>query len=191
MINITKNICVYSSSSNSIEDIFYREAEDLGRCIAENNYRLVYGGGNIGLMSILAQSVHKNGGYITGVIPEALKDKELAYNKADKLITTKTMRERKEIMEISSDAFITLPGGLGTLEEVLEILTLKQLNYHSKPVVFINTADFFRKLFDLFEFLYLKGFAKNDYKELYYIASDTQEAISYIRSYYPDKSNAD
>lgn len=103
-MNITKNICVYSSSSNSIDDIFYREAEDLGRCIAENNYRLVYGGGNIGSMSILAQSVHKNGGYITGVIPETLKDKELAYNNADKLIITKTMRERKEIMEMSSDA---------------------------------------------------------------------------------------
>ncbi|MFH1414525.1 MAG: TIGR00730 family Rossman fold protein [Elusimicrobiota bacterium] len=184
MMNITKNICVYSSSSNSIDDIYYRAAEDLGRCIVENNYRLVYGGGNIGLMSILAQSVHKNGGYVTGVIPEALKAKELAYNNADKLITTKTMGERKETMEMSSAAFIALPGGLGTLEEVLEILTLKQLNYHSKPVVFINTADFFRRLFDLFEFLYLKGFTKTEYKELYYIASDAQGAISYINSHY-------
>ncbi len=181
--NKEKCICVYSSSSDLIEDVYYKGAKELGRCIAGYNYKLVYGGGNIGLMAALARAVHENGGEVTGVIPEALKEKELAYENADKLIVTETMRERKEIMETSSDAFIALPGGFGTLEEIFEVLTLKQLHYHNKPIVFININNFFGKLFDLFEHIYSEGFADVKCKKLYYISSDAEEAVSYIDSY--------
>jgi uncharacterized protein (TIGR00730 family) len=180
---MSKRICVYSSSSNLIPEIYINEARELGRCIVEYDYDLIYGGGNVGLMAALAGAVHENAGRVIGVIPESLKEKELAYEEADELIVTKTMRERKEIMEASADAFIALPGGFGTLEEILEIITLKQLKYHNKPVVFINTNDFYWKLFELFNIFYAENFVQGECEQLYYIALDAEEALSYIDLY--------
>jgi uncharacterized protein (TIGR00730 family) len=180
---MTKNICVYSSSSSSLSNEFFHSAQELGEIIGEKNYNLIYGGGNIGLMGILAQSVHRSGGRVIGVIPEFLKDKELAYTAADELIVTKDMRERKQEMEERADAFISMPGGFGTLEEIFEILTLKQLKITDKPIIFINTNGFYDRLMHMFEHLYNENFVKEDCRKLYFVASNAREAISYIESY--------
>lgn len=181
MNKMNKTICVFCSSSDKIDSGFVDEAEKLGRLIADNGYSLVYGGATNGLMGTLAKTVHSNGAKVIGVIPEMLKDKEFAYEKADELIVTVDMRDRKTIMEQRSDAFIALPGGFGTLEELLEIVTLKLLKYHNKPVVIINTNDFYNPLINLFDHIIKERFAKPASAANYKVVSSSEEAFSYIK----------
>ena len=180
-----KTICVYSSSSDGVDKRYFDVAHQLGRHMAQNNYGLIYGGAAIGLMGAVARAVHEHGGKVVGIIPEFLKQYDIAYEKADQLIVTQTMRERKALMEERADAFIGLPGGFGTLEEILEMITLKQLQLHSKPVVILNTGNFYNRLIDLFEHSYAEKFAKEMHRKLYYIASNVEEAILYIDRYQP------
>ncbi|MCP5053444.1 MAG: TIGR00730 family Rossman fold protein, partial [bacterium] len=175
----------YSSSSDAVDRGFFEEARELGKRIANENYSLIYGGAGIGLMGEVARSVHENGGRVTGVIPESLTRYNIAYEEADRLVVTETMRERKALMEDEADAFIALPGGFGTLEEVLEVLTSKQLQLHNKPIVLLNTGNFFRHLIDLFEQIYREKFAKPMHRQLYFIAADANEAVDYVRDYTP------
>ena len=123
---LMKSICVFCSSSDSIDEVYFKTAIDLGFQIGGLNLDLVYGGGGIGLMGAVARSVHKNGGRVVGVFPEFFrkKDEDFEYKEADELIITETMRIRKAIMDERSDAFIALPGGVGTLEEAIEIMSM-------------------------------------------------------------------
>lgn len=180
-----KNICVYCSSSSAVDQAYYREAYNLGQIIGENNYTLVYGGVSVGLMGEVAHSVYINGGKIISVIPEAIKNRGITYDKADYVIYTKTLRERKAVMEYQSEAFIALPGGFGTLEEVMEILTLKQLQLHNKPVVFININGFYDNLLGFFNTIYKESFAKSAFRDLYSIVPDSASAIKVIQNYEP------
>lgn len=180
-----KNICVYCSSSSAVSQDYFREAFNMGKCIGENNYTLVYGGVSVGLMGEIAHSVYINGGKIISVIPESIKNKGITYDKADFIIYTKSLRERKAVMEYKSDAFIALPGGFGTLEEVMEILTLKQLQLHNKPVIFINTNGFYDNLLGFFNTIYKENFAKSVYQNLYSIVSDAESAIKVLQNYDP------
>jgi uncharacterized protein (TIGR00730 family) len=180
-----KNICVYSSSSDAVDNRYFESARQLGKEIALRRCTLIYGGGGIGLMGEVARAVHLHGGAVTGVIPEALNRSDIAYDEADRMIVTPTMRERKALMEEQADAFIGLPGGFGTLEEILEIITLKQLQYHKKPIVILNHHNFFRHLVDLFELIFRENFAKPIYRELYFIAESAKDALDYIRDYTP------
>lgn len=180
-----KTICVYSSSSDAVPTAYFDAAAELGRHIAEHGYTLVYGGGAIGLMGAVARSVHEHGGTVVGVIPEFMLDWGVAYQNSDDLIVARDMRERKAIMEDTADAFIALPGGFGTLEEMLEIITLKQLGRHSKPIVFLNISGFYDCLANTFEQMFVENFAKQEYRTLYYFASDVDDAIRYVESYQP------
>lgn len=175
-----KNICVFSSSSDSIASDFFEVAEELGKLIAQKQCTLVYGGAKVGLMGALARSVHSNGGRVVGIIPDFLKDKELAYEDADELIVTKDMRERKAIMEARSDAFVALPGGFGTLEEVMEILTLKLLKCHNKPIVFVNTNNFYGNMIKFFRHIVKERFARPESQDHYNVVSSAANAMSYI-----------
>jgi cytokinin riboside 5'-monophosphate phosphoribohydrolase len=177
------SICVFCSSSNKLDDSFFKIANELGKAIALNQYVLVYGGSNVGLMGELAKSVHHSSGRVIGVIPEVIKDKDLGYLEADELIITKDLRERKHIMSEKADAYIALPGGFGTLEEILEVITLKQLEFHNKPIVFLNTNSFYSKLLDFFEVMYNQHFAKESSKQFYYIADNVEDAMDYIKNY--------
>ena len=181
--NIKKNVCVFCSSSDAVNSVYRDAAKELGRLLVANNYGLVYGGGNVGLMGTLADSVKKHDGNGIGVIPQSLKERGLAYERADEMIVTTDMRKRKAVMEKRSDAFICLPGSFGTLEEIMEILTLKQLRYHAFPIVFLNINNFYKPLFDLFEQLYRFRFTRPEYRKLYYITDDCQSALAYIRDY--------
>lgn len=169
---------MYCSSSSNVAPHYIEATEELGRLIGERRYTLVYGGASVGLMGRLATAVQRGGGRVVGVIPQTLRDREIAYEAADELIVTGDLRERKAVMESRADGFIALPGGFGTLEEVLEVLTLKQLRAHTKPVVFLNTAGFYDRLLAVFEQLYEQRFTKADYRHFYQVAGTPPEALS-------------
>lgn len=177
------NICVFCSSSESLHQKYYDMATELGMLIAQNGHTLVHGGGKIGLMGVLGRTVKQHGGRVVGIIPEKLNIKGVASETDDEMIVTKDMRDRKATMHDRAEAFITLPGGFGTLEEIMETLTLKQLKYHSKPIVFIDTDNFYQHLFNQFEVLFTEQFTKKDFRNLYYIASTPVEAMAYIKDY--------
>ena len=139
-------ICVFCASSDAVAEEHRALARELGGAIAERGWNLMYGGGNIGLMGEVARAVLAGGGHVTGVIPHLLADREVALHDVSRLVHTDTMRERKALMDEGSDAFVVLPGGIGTLEEVVEILTLKQLGYHDRPVVMLDTTGYWDPL---------------------------------------------
>jgi uncharacterized protein (TIGR00730 family) len=179
------NICVFSSSSNAIKDIYFKEAEKLGTLIARANHTLINGGANVGLMEAVTIAAKKAGAKTIGIIPERLINRSLASENSHEVVVTPDMQERKSKMRELSDAFIALPGGFGTLEEILEVITLRQLAYHTKPIVFINTNNFFDFLFKQFEVTYREMFAKELYRNLYFIAESAEEAMNHIATYTP------
>jgi len=182
---ISKSICVYCASSDAVSNGFFEVAAELGASIACAGYKLIYGGGEIGLMGAVARSVHEHNGHVVGVIPEFLRKPGICYERCDELIVTKDMRERKAIMEARADGFIALPGGFGTLEEMLEIITLKQLKVLNKPVVFLNTQGFYDGLNTMFEHIFEHKFAKPYYRELYHFANSVPDAMAHIEQYEP------
>jgi uncharacterized protein (TIGR00730 family) len=180
-----KTICVYCSSSNDVAPIFFESARAFGKELASRGNKLVYGGGNVGLMGELAKSTQAGGGHVTGIIPIALKEKEVAYKDADELIITADLRDRKAKMAERADAFVALAGGFGTLEEIVEMLTLKLLGFHKKPIVFLNTNGFYDKLLEFFEHFYAEQFAKSGHRASYFVASDVAAAFHYLETYKP------
>ena len=142
-------LCVYCGSSTGTDPAFVKTAQDFGRILAQNGIHLVYGGGSIGLMGAIASSVIEHGGHVTGVIPEFLTVAERPQRLAQELIVTRDMHERKRTMFERADAFVALPGGLGTLEELVEQMTWQQLGRHSKPVLLANIDDFWEPLLAL------------------------------------------
>jgi uncharacterized protein (TIGR00730 family) len=155
-------------------------AAALGRELARRDHTLVYGGGAVGLMGVMAEKVHEAGGTVKGVIPSKLQDREgIAYN-ADELVVTETMRERKRIMYQDAEAFVVLPGGYGTVEEFMEVLTLKQLGYHDHPIAILNVDGFFDTLLSFFEELREGQFARSAATELVHLATSAEEALDHI-----------
>jgi len=182
---MNKVICVYSSSSQSIDEVYFNAARELGSKIAKRGDTFLFGGGLTGLMGTCARAVHKNNGKVVGIIPKALNIKGVVYENCDELVETSSVRERKAKMDELSDSFIALPGGYGTLEELLEIITLKQLKYHNKPIVIINTNGFFDFLIKQFERTINENFAKKECRDLYYVTDNIDKAINYIDNYTP------
>jgi uncharacterized protein (TIGR00730 family) len=174
------NICVYCSSSNSIDPKYFAVAEQLGSLLAARGDTLVYGGASVGLMGTIARAVQAGGGRVVGVIPQILINLEVSYQHADELIVTEDMRGRKAAMESRADAFLALPGGIGTLEEVFEILVLRYLRAIDKPLVLLNVEGFYDPLIVLFEHMRAEGFVKPDYTSLYHLAPDVETAFRYL-----------
>jgi cytokinin riboside 5'-monophosphate phosphoribohydrolase len=179
------NICVFSSSSNGIDQGYFEEANQLGTLIGKRGHTLINGGANVGLMEAVTIAAKNRGARTIGIIPQQMQKRNLVSENSHEVIITDNMQERKASMRNMSDAFIALPGGFGTLEEILEVLTLKQLAYHNKPVVFINTKKFFEYLLLQFEKSYTEYFAKEAYRDLYFIAKNSETAITYIETYQP------
>jgi uncharacterized protein (TIGR00730 family) len=175
-----KNICVYCSSSNAVAPVYFKTAEELGRRLAERGDTLVYGGSTAGTMGALAKSAQQHGGKVVGIIPQVLWDLELAYEQADELLVTRDLRERKGMMESRADAFIALPGGIGTLEEVAEVLALKSLKIHSKPIILMNVGGFYEPLVSLFDHMDQAQFMRHGFRDLYYLAPDVTSALDYL-----------
>ena len=183
MNNKIKNVCVYCSSSNSLEDIYYKDAENLGVLLAKNNYNVVYGGSKLGLMYKVAKSAKDNGSKVIGVMPAKLYDLGVSEAFCDEFYLTKEMRERKATLDEKSDAVIALAGGFGTLEELSEMIVQKQLCYNNKAIVILNTNGFYNDLLNFFEKIISKKFATKDSKNLYYVANSPDEVIKYLNSY--------
>ncbi len=182
---IIKAVAVFCSSSDSIHAEYFATAQQLGAALAQNSMQLIYGGGKVGLMGAVAKSVQANNGTTCGVTPKALNIENVVNDTDDELIITTDMRERKAVMDEKADAFIGLPGGFGTFEEMFEILTLKQLSYHNKPIVFLNIRGYYDRLFEMFEHIYKENFAKEQYKVLYHISQSVEDTIHYLKSYQP------
>jgi len=180
---MSRCICVFSSSSDAVEPGFFDLAFELGRAIGLLGDSIIFGGCNVGLMGAVARGTHAGGGKVIGVLPEFIASRGITYVECDEMVLTGDMRERKAVMEARADAFIALPGGFGTLEEMLEIITLKQLQRHTKPVVFLNHAGFYDPLAALFEHMYEHHFAKPSYREMYRFAPDIASALGYLDSY--------
>ena len=157
-----RSICVYCGSSPGTDPTFIATARAFGKIMAENQVGLVYGGGSHGLMGALAASVADHGGKVIGVIPEFLKAREIAFAGAHELIVTDTMHTRKQIMFDKADAFVALPGGIGTLEELVEQLTWSQLGRHKKPIALANINGFWDPLCELLEHMKKNGFIHSE-----------------------------
>lgn len=179
-------ICVFCSSSEDLDQKYYSVANELGEIIAKNNFDLIHGAGTIGLMGALMKSAFACGCKVIGVVPERLNRDNIVCNLHQELVVTPDMKERKEFMRTNASAFIALPGGFGTLEEVLEVITLKQLKYHNKAIVIVNSFGYFDQLLKQFDYMFETGFAIEAYKSLYYIAQTPEEAINYIKNYTPE-----
>jgi uncharacterized protein (TIGR00730 family) len=148
-MNRIKTVCVYCGSGPGTNPRFVEAAYGLGRILAENNVRLVYGGGSVGLMGAIAKSVLDHGGAVTGIIPDFLRARENALTRVQEMIVTPDMHERKRLMFERADAFVALPGGVGTLEELVEMLTWQQLGRHAKPILLANIDGFWEPLLSL------------------------------------------
>jgi uncharacterized protein (TIGR00730 family) len=159
----------------------YNEAADLlGRLIGEAELELIYGGGKIGLMGTVADAVLKAGGRVTGIIPSNLKKVELAHDGLSEMIVVESMHERKRMMFDKSDAFVTLPGGPGTLDETIEIITWRQLRLHAKPIVIVDDGGYWQPLLDLMEHTIENGFAHDVFRTFYEVVSTPQEVLPAI-----------
>jgi cytokinin riboside 5'-monophosphate phosphoribohydrolase len=179
-MNQIRSICVFCGSSQSVDELFKNTALELGRELGKKKIELVYGGASIGLMGCVARGVHQEKGRVVGVLPEFFKTKDIEYSEADELIVTRDMRERKAVMDQRSDAFIVLPGGIGTLEEAMEILSMRQLKLTEKPLVFINTQGFYEGLRSTFEEMVELKFAKPSILDMYAMAPDPNSALDYL-----------
>lgn len=180
-----QTITVYCSSSDAVADIYKQAAYELGVLIARHGYRMIYGGSQRGLMGVVSEAAFEGGTTVLAIMPSLFQAAQLPHNEQIELIITEGMRARKTLMEERADAFIALPGGYGTLEEVLEVITNKQLGLHDKPIVLLNIADYYAPLLAQFDAGVADQFIRPQFRNLAYVASTPVEALDYIRSYTP------
>ena len=174
------SICVFCASASGLAEVYLDAARRLGTEMARRGHRLVYGGGNVGLMAEVARSVHAAGGEVFGAIPRALVERELAYGPADELVVTETLRERKAEMDAHADAFVALPGGFGTMEELLEVLTLRQLLLHDRPIVLVNVNNFWDPFLAMVREMISQGFASEGEGFLFEVAKTSEDAVALV-----------
>jgi len=178
-----KSIAVFCGSSNDADPLYIEQARQMGRLLAQRHKRLIYGGATIGLMGILADSVLEAGGKVIGVMPEFLKDKEIAHESLNDMVMVDNMHERKVKMHELADAFITLPGGFGTLEEFFETLTWGQLGLHRKPMGLLNVNGYFNQLFAFIDRINRERFIKTKHRDMILTADDPLELLRVMEAY--------
>ena len=171
-------ICVFCSSSDAVSPAYHAAASEMGELIGKGGHTLVFGGGRVGLMGSVARAAHAGGARVIGVIPRFMNQAGVAYPEADELTLTEGMRERKALMMEISEAFVALPGGFGTLEEISEVITQKQFDFLKKPLALVNTAGFFERF-------YAERFAKPDFRSVCAFVRTPAEAMGYIGDFRP------
>ncbi len=179
---LIRNICVYCGSSARADPIYLEAARGLGRELATAKIGLIYGGGGTGLMGALARSVLDNGGFVTGIIPEFLTEREAMFDAAQNLIIVPDMHTRKRLMFEKADAFVALPGGIGTLEELVEQLTWVQLERHTKPVLIADIGGFWRPLLALFAHMRERSFIQPAFDVRYLVAESVEDILPMIEA---------
>ena len=176
-------VTVYCSSSKSVPAVYFEAAAELGGAIAARGWAVVYGGNAVGCMGALADAARAAGGRVVGITPQLLVDHGIADEQCDELIVTATMRERKALLEQRGDAFVALPGGLGTFEEVFEVLVGRTLGYHEKPVVLLNVAGYYGPLLAMIEHGIEHRFIRPVARDAYVVAGSVAEAIGFLESH--------
>ena len=179
-MNQINSVCVYSASSTKIDEVYFNAARQLGQLLAKRRIRLINGAGSIGLMRSVADAVLENGGEVTGVIPKFMVEQGWHHTGLSKLVEVESMHERKQLMADLSDALIALPGGCGTLEELLEIITWKQLGLYLNPIVILNTNGFFDPLLDMLTRAIDENFMRRQHGEIWHVATTPEEAVELI-----------
>ncbi len=175
-------VCIFGASGDDIEQVYFDETFAVGRALAERGHSLIFGGGAHGLMGAAARGFTAGGGKIVGVAPRFFDIPGVLYEACDEFVWPDSMRDRKKYMEDNADAFLVVPGGIGTYEEFLEVLTLKQLARHGKPIVLYNINGFFDKLTDLIAADTAAGFIRRQTMELFDLADDPETAVRLIES---------
>ncbi len=180
-----KKIAIYCGSSTGPNEIYRTQAARLGRYLAENKIHIIFGGGKVGMMGILADAALEAGGEVTGVIPRFLHVKEVAHSGLSELITVETMHERKALIEKMCDAAIALPGGFGTMDELFEMLTWGQLGLHDKPVGILNTNGFYREVLLAVDRMVNEGFLKDLNRDMLLVSDSIEELFKLMQNYTP------
>ncbi|MBQ4568502.1 MAG: TIGR00730 family Rossman fold protein [Ruminococcus sp.] len=177
-------ICVFGAASPKIDNVYIEKVEELGREMVKRGHSLVFGGGNNGLMGAAARGVMMEGGYIEGVIPSFFENEDIeeVFPHCDNIFETRTMRERKQMMEEMSNAFIIVPGGIGTFEEFFEIMTLRQLCRHNKPIALYNVSGYYNELNTMMKAAVEKGFVRSAMEELYLTTDSLEELFKFLET---------
>ena len=177
-----KNLCVFCGSSAGNKPVYRETALELGRYMARNSINLVYGGGDVGLMGILSSTVMENGGYVTGIIPELLHAM-VPHRKISELIVVRDMHERKSLMYRMSDAFLCMPGGIGSLDELMESFTWLQLGYHNKPVCVLNVNGYYSGLLAQFGFMVAEGFLRKEHLSSLLVSENIEGLLELLKTF--------
>ena len=181
-MNTIKNVCVYSASSTKIAPAYFAVAEELGRLLASRGINLINGAGSIGLMGAISNAALGAGGTVTGVIPRFMVEQNWHHTGLTCLVETETMHERKQLMANLSDGVIALPGGCGTLEELLEIITWKQLGLYLNPIVVLNINGYFNPLLEMLQHAIEENFMRQEHGAIWQVATSAQEAIELLHT---------
>ena len=174
------NVCVFGASSANIDARYADDARELGRCLAENGWRCVNGGGSVGLMGAVTDGTLDAGGEVTGVIPKFMVDNGWCYDRLEDVVVTADMHQRKQIMSEMADAVIALPGGVGTLEELLETLTWRQLGLVKTPIIILNSLGYYDNLLSMLSHAIDEGFMKQSHARLWQVATTPEQAIALL-----------
>ncbi|OCG18564.1 MULTISPECIES: TIGR00730 family Rossman fold protein [unclassified Gilliamella] len=180
-----KNICVFCGASEGSQLEYRTQAEQLGKTLAEQNRRLIYGGGNKGLMGVIANAVLAHGGEVIGIIPERLVKAETAHHGITRLEVVDNMHQRKARLSELADGFIAMPGGTGTLEEVFEVWTGMQIGYHEKPVALFNPAEFWQPMLNFLQHAVNEGFVRDSFYKTLIVSEDPQSILQQIDHFIP------
>jgi uncharacterized protein (TIGR00730 family) len=183
-----KRICVFCGTNPGSRPIYSAAARELGRVLADRDIELVYGGASVGIMGELADSVQEHGGHVTGIIPQQLMEKEAAHTGIRNLIVVASMHQRKSQMADMSDGFIALPGGIGTLEGFLEVLTWGQLGIHAKPAAILNVEGYFDQLTGFLDHAVQEGFLTDSHRHAIFVESEPEPLLERMRAFTPAES---
>ena len=175
------NICVYCASSETIDRTYLDAGESFGEQLARRNHTLIFGAGKFGIMGAVARGLRREGGSAVGIIPRFFDDVDVMFKDCE-IVYTDTMRERKQIMEDRSDGFVIMPGGIGTFEEFFEVLTLKQLGRHKKPIAVYNVNGYYNGLSAMLESAVVQGFMSEKCRRLCFVSEDAREILRYIEN---------
>lgn len=185
------NICIYGSASNLINPQYLKAGEQLGKALAQRSHGVVFGGGAEGMMGAVARGVVSKGGKLIGISPTFFKVDGVLYDGCTEFIYTETIRERKKLLEEKSDGFIVTPGGIGTFDEFFDILSLRQLRRHNKPIVLFNVSGYFDPIIKMLETAAANNFMKDSNLTLYVATDDCDKAISYIENFVSQNGNVE
>lgn len=177
-----KSLCVYCGSRPGRNSRFKKIAKKFGEILAQEKIRLIYGGGNVGLMGILANTVMKSGGQVTGIIPQHLNEEEVGWKEATDFFVVDNMHDRKRMMFDHSDAFVALPGSIGTLDETIEVITWKQLGLHNKPIILVNIDDYWQPFLALIDNFIQEEFTSPETRDLFQVVKTVEDVVPLLKT---------